>query len=245
MQAIISYGNYFNHGKHYQVRFVYENEVEAQAITSRIKNVEKDLSIIPHYTKYIKESVSHPLEIIEKTNIPKELLLPFISNLIKEYQAKIIIREQEFTTFDPYTIQESIDRLHINVILNKGVYCGQEDTYYVTFLYATDEQREEISYDLSCRLKTIMHDDDITGLFPIYINRNGKIPTKNGNTIGTVNIPEKLLSYLIKRFVEDYDMIVNIGNEKLKDKFDNEQFQLLLQKLELGRSRTKKRQSVH
>ena len=215
MKAIISHGYYFNHGKQYQVKFIYENELEVKSILSYIESIKTNSKINPYIGKYQSTKTKLPIEVITGTNLTKELLLPFINTLITKYDTKVIIREKEFNTFNQEEISEAIDKLHINATICKGNYFNFKDSYYVTFNYATDEQRNEINYDFNYRLKNILGSDNISesyNIFPFYIDELGNITTKNTGIIGGTNIPTELLPFLIKRFTENYDMIINIDN---------------------------------
>lgn len=239
MKAILSYENYYSYGKKYQVKFIYdneseaekftsyvvkfiyENELESQKMTSNLKPFEEKELIIPYYTKLIdKKEKQKTTNVIERTNIPKAFLIPFITMLISIKNCKIIIGKDEITSFDINTIQESIDKLHINGTLNKGEFFNLGDTYYITFRYATTEQKDELSYYFNCKLNY----NETNGMYPIAIDRSGCLTNKNNGTIIGTNIPKSKLSEFIKVFIEEYNMIITIGNEKLKEEFNEEKF---------------------
>lgn len=240
MKVILNYGRYFNYGKCYQAKFHFEDEIEAKEVSEYIEGLKERNSINPVYEKFSKKK---EINIIERTNIKKEMLLPFVKGLIEKFNGEIVIRNQEFTTFDVDCIKNAIDRLHINVTLNKGDYFSIPNTYYVIFSYANDEQRAEISYDFNCRLRYMLGEKFEAGIWPFSINNKGKMATHNSGIIGGTNIPVELLPYFIKRFIEEYDMVVNIDDVKFKNKFDEDMFQESLLTLEQnpGRSRTKKK----
>lgn len=204
MKAILSYGTYFNQGKNYQIKFIYNNEAEAKFITSYLK---------PFVTRKVIKPIYNNQKYIDKTNINEEILIPFISMLINIYNCNIRIGNQEYNSFNLSTIQDAIDKLHLNATLNKGDFLVLEDTYYLTFNYGNEEQKEELLYYFNC----ILNYPDI---YPVSINKFGKLTSKNNGPIIGTNIPEEKLPEILKIFIEKYDMIINIGNTRLKNSFD-------------------------
>lgn len=243
MKAIISHGYYFNYGKQYQVKFIYENEQETNTISSYIESIKDEHKMNPYNEKYINKENKTAMDVIKGTNIPKELLLPFINTLIKKFNSKIIIKNKNFTNFNTEEIEEAIDKLHINAIIGKGNYFDIDDTYYVIFNYATDEQKREINYDFNYRFKSIIggeYKPGIYKLFPFYIDDRGNITIKNTNTIGGTNIPTELLPLLIKTFIEDYNMIITIDDSISNSKENSSNIIKSLTTIKSGKVKTKK-----
>lgn len=248
MKAIISHGYYFNYGKQYQVKFIYENELEAKKLSSYIESIKDDNEINPYNGKYINEETNSPIEAIRGTNIKKDKLLPFINTLINNFNARVIIREQEFTNFNLEEINEAIDKLHINAIIYKGNYFDIDDTYYVTFNYATEEQKREINYDFNYRFKSIIggeYKPGIYKLFPFYIDEHSNITIKNTRTIGGTNIPTELLPFLIKIFIENYNMIITIDDSISNSKENSSNIIKSLTTIKTGKIKTRKRQGSY
>ena len=236
MKAILSYGNYFSYGKDYQVKFIYENELEAQNITSILKQFEAKKLINPYYTKFITKRSDHrAITVINKTNIPKDILLPFISMLITINNVNLTIGNKEFNTFNADNVLEAIDNLHINGILNKGEFFTMGYTYYISFRYASEDQKDELLYYFNCK-----SNNDI---YPIAIDKLGNITTKNNGTIICANVPKGMLNNIIKDFIEKYNMIITIGNHKLKDNFNEEELEKALCAIEVE-ERVKRRTRI-
>lgn len=241
MKVILNYGNYFNRGKNYQAEFIYDNIYEAESIQELIKNYEQ--KVFPYLGKFTEKRKNQSTTVIKGTNIPKDLLLQFINELITIHKATVAIGAQEFTTFNLPNIEEAIDTMHINIHLKKGDYFGFKDCYYATFKYASDEQREEVSYDFNVNLNTnIGQDYNINNnsyLFPFIIDRNGKITTQNTGIIGGTNLPEKLIPFFLKRFVSGYNAIVTINNQKYKTPDEIDELIKAINTFNQGRARTR------
>lgn len=212
MKVILSYGPYLGQGKNYQAKFIYDNTREIENIISCMNNLSTNKQFKP-----AKENIN----IISKTNIPKELLLPFINMLLNINNTIIVIANKEFTKENKECINDAIDNLHINVTLKKGKYFNLKNCYYVTFKYASDIQREEVTYDFNIRLNPIIgHNNESEPnnyLFPFTIDKNGNITFESTGIIGGTNIPEQTLPFFLKRFVNEYNAIIVSGNKKYKD----------------------------
>lgn len=243
MKAILSYGNYLNFGKQYQVKFVYENELEVKTIEELIKKIKEMYPINPIYEK--QEELKNT-NIINMSNIPKDILLPFISMLILLKNTKVIIGNEEFTNFDLNTIENAIDKLHINIFLFKGNYFELENKYYIIFKYANAEQSNEISYEFFNRLYPINIENvnriqkDEEYMIPFLIDKNGNLTLTSSRIIGGTNIPDDMLLPILKIFVEKYDAILTIGNEKLKNTINEEKFKNSLRTIETSKARIRK-----
>lgn len=243
MKAILNYKNYFNQGKQYHLNFIYDNEFEAQKMTSHLKLFQAKKIIEPHYIKIKSKKNDNILNIINSTNIHKDILIPFISMLMTNNNVKIIIENEQFNSFNLEIIQQAIDNLHINATINKGNFFSLGDTYYITFKYSNEEQKDEISYYFNCKYNY----DEIQDFLIIALDKFGKITNKNNGTIISTNIPKEKISIFIKDLIEKYDAIITIGNKKLKEHFDETTLLKALSTIdgeELGRSRTRKKQGI-
>lgn len=243
MKVILSYGNYFNHGKQYQAKFIYDNANESENVETCIINLGSDL-LKPYQEKFIKTPKTKPINVIGGTNIPADTLLPFINELLAIKNTTIVIGSQEFTKDNIDSIEDAIDTLHLNVTLQKGKYFGLGDCYYVKFKYASDEQRTEVSYDFNVNLNVLTGKDysseNDNYIFPFIVDRNGKITTQNTGIIGGTNIPKQAIPFFLLRFINEYNAIVTIGNEKFKKYLDSKRTIQALSELESGRARTHK-----
>ena len=224
MKVILNYGKYFNYGKQYQAKFVYENIEEAKKIKSWIKNnklLESHQELTSLSTNKSNKTES-PANIISQTSIPKDILLEFISELITLYQATILINDKEFNSIDFPNIINAINNLHLNINLKKGNYFGIKNTYYVTFKYSSDEQKEEVSYDFNMNLSPLIgkNADNESYIYPFIIDKNGKLTTENTGIIGGTNIPTPTLLFFIKRFIDEYNAIINVDDSLQQDKAD-------------------------
>lgn len=235
MKAILSYGKYFSCGKDYQIHFIYDNELEAQNISTILKKFKENKLITPYYTKYISKNNQKTFTVINKTNVPKEILLPFISMLITINKINLTIGGIIFNTFNIEKISQAIDNLHINGILNKGNFFSLEDTYYISFRYSSEKQKDELLYYFNFNTNNNIH--------PIIIDKLGNITSKNNGTVVCTNIPTENLNNIIKEFIEKYNMVIIIGNIKLKDKYNEEELNTALNTL-TNESNIKKRTKV-
>ena len=248
MKVILSYGSYFNHGKKYQVKFIYDNQIEIESIND-LMNKLKSTKLFNFY--YVDNSGNISFKrtnTLGGTDIPKDVLHPFISMLLSLKDTKVIIGAQEFTDYNQNTISEAIDTLHINATLNKGTYFTSNSSYYIVFKYATDEQSDEVLYDFHTRLNPLAGPtskrvtEGKEHIMPYIIDRHGDFTSKDANIIGGTNIPEDLLKEFIKSFIEELNMIITIGNQQFKETFDEEKFNEAISQIEPGR--TKSRQKV-
>ena len=87
MKAILSYKNYQSFGKQYQVKFVYENEVEVKKTSELIRTLKKEYLINPRCRKFKNNNI------VDKTNIPKNDILSFINKL---FSLKNIIKSKNY-----------------------------------------------------------------------------------------------------------------------------------------------------
>ena len=135
--------------------------------------------------------------------------------LISINKCNVNINGKEFTSFNQLDIEKAINSLHINATINKEENLTLEDTYYITFKYANEKQKEEITYFFNCKINYNKNNE----VYPITIDKNKCLTDKNNGTIIATNIPQANLKEIIKNFIEIYDIIINIDNEQLKDFF--------------------------
>ena len=215
MKVILSYEPYFGQGKKYQAKFIYDNTSEAKDIISCMNGLNANEQFKP-----VKENINT----ISKTNIPEEVLLPFINMILILRNTTVIIGNQEFTKENKDSIKDAIDNLHINITLKQGKYFNFKNCYYVTFKYASDTQREEVSYDFNVHLNSIIGRDSELGqtgyLFPFTIGKSGNITFENTGIIGGTNIPEQTLPFFLRKFINEYNAVITIGNRKYKSAED-------------------------
>ena len=224
MKVILNYGNYLCYGKQYQAKFVYESIDEATQICLWITSNQNKLLIDPvqkltYLPKSKYNNTSLQSSVITKTNIPKDILLQFINELINTYKATVIIGDKEFTNMEQANIAQAINKLHININLKKGKYFGFKDTYYAIFKYNTNDQKEEVSYDFNVNLSSLIgtNPENECYIFPFIIDKNGNITTENTGIIGGTNIPTQTLSFFLQRFIKEYNAIINIDDSLQKD----------------------------
>lgn len=250
MKVILTYGNYFNHGKQYQIKFVYDNQKEVKN-TKELMDKLRDPKAFNYY--YLDDSGNISLkrtDIIGGTNVPKNILHPFISMFLSVKNVSIHIGSQEFTSYETQKIDNAINTLHINATLSKGIYFGNTQTYYIVFKYASKEQQEELLYEFNNKLCLVTGinsrriSEGKEYIMPFLVDHTGNITTKNSNIIGGTNIPEDLLKEYIKMFIEKHDIIVNIGSIQLKETFDEQKFDEALSYIDPGRAKTRKKETI-
>lgn len=240
MKAILSYENYQSFGKQYQVKFVYENEVEVKKTSELIRALKKEYLINPRCRKFKNNNI------VDKTNIPKNDILSFINKLFSLKNIKIIIGNEEFINFEPNAIEKNINKLHINIILFKGDYFEQKDKYYAIFKYANEEQSNEISYEFFNRLypinientRRMQNGEDC--MTPFLIDKNGNLTLQSSRNIGGTSIPDDILQQILSFFVIKYDAILTIGDNIFIDTIDEEKLNMALSSIETGKSRIRK-----
>lgn len=235
MKVLLNYGIHYNQGKQYQAKFIYDNQFESENVASCINSINSTESFQPTY--------SDENNIITNTNIKKEALLPFLKLLLTFKDTTIIIGKQEFKKYNHEEIKNAIDKIHINITLKKGKYFNLQNCYYVTFKYASEEQKNEVTYDFTNNLSVINgynHSPDSNKyLFPFITDANGNITFKNTGIIGGTNIPEETLPFFITRFIKEYNAILHIDNQTFREL--NEIHQILTTVYNLNRVKTKKK----
>ena len=223
MKVLLTYDRYLKEGKQYQAKFIYDDVFEAEEISSCISSINTNNQFKTQPEQFIKNNKT--TSVIGRTNIPKDLLLSFISMLLTMNNSTIIIDNKKFTKDKQDGIEEAIDNLHININLNKGKYFHLNNCYYVTFKYATDDQRSEVYYDFNANLYPLIGQystlDNSPYLFPFIIDQFGNLTFNNTGIIGGTNIPEEALGFFLTKFINEYNGIITIGNEKFKDTVDS------------------------
>lgn len=250
MKVILSYGNYFNHGKQYQIKFEYQNQKEVQD-TKELMDKLKDTKTFNYYYLTDSKNISlKPTNIYGGTNVPKDIIHPFISMFLSIKNVSVVIGSKVFTSYETNKINEAINSLHINATLSKGIYFSTSSTYYIVFKYATKEQQDELLYEFHTKLRLqngINSQRAIDGkeyIMPFLVNHTGDITDKNANIIGGTNIPEDLLKEYIKLFIEEHNMIINVGSKQFKEKFDEQEFEEALSYIVPERAKIRKKETI-
>lgn len=247
MKVILSYGNYFNHGRQYQIKFEYENNQEVENTKELMDKLKDTKSFNYYYLDDFGNISFKKTNIYGGTDIPKDILHPFISMLLSIKNVTVVIGSQEFTSYETAKFSEAIDTLQINATLSKGIYFSTNSTYYIVFKYANDEQRDEMLYEFHTRLclhagiNSTRVTEGKEHIMPFLVDRTGDITAKNACIIGGTNIPEDLLKEYIRIFIEEHDMIVNIGNKQFREKFDEQKFNEALSYIDPGRARVRQK----
>lgn len=246
MKAILTYENYLNLGKQYQVKFIYETSGEIKRTSEWIIKMKKNGLIHPYYQDKNGVISYKNSDVIGGTNIPKDILLPFISMLISLKNVDVIIGNEEYSIYEQDVIEKAIEKLHINITLFKGIYFGLEEKYFITFKYANEQQINEISYAFTNQLNQMTGINSMRVkegkeyIVPFLIDENGRLILNSDGIIGGTNIPEDLLEQFLKIFVEQHNAILTIGNEKFKDTIDEQRLNRVLNYNEAGMIRTRK-----
>jgi len=244
MKAILSYGNYFNHGKQYQIKFIYDFIEEAILISNYIQNYNYNNEFKTSITTFNDHQHNQNVDIIDKTNIPKDSLLQIINELITQCNAKVIIGNQTFISFNQEAIENAINKLHINITLKRGKYFNLKDCYFATFKYFSDEQRSQVSYDFNINLNPLIgrnvDNNEDSYIYPFVVDRNGHITSENTDIIGGTNIPNHTLAFFLTRFINEYNAIITIDNKQFKDTIDSTKLLESLSNLEKAKTRIRR-----
>ena len=125
---------------------------------------------------------------------------------------------------------ENIENKELLVNLKKGEYFNYGDRYFVTFNYGSEEQQRRM-YELfengllnSYGSHSQRASEGKDYIMPYFIDEFGQVTPQNTGKIGGTSIPEDLLPEFIRRFIEVDKAIVNIGEQKMSEKFDYDQF---------------------
>ena len=108
MKAILTYK------ENYQINYIYQNEFEAESYTTYLLPFKKRKIIKASYKEIpTKRTNKETISIIEKTIIPENILIPFISMLISINKSTFIINQKEYTSFNINQIQNEINNINI------------------------------------------------------------------------------------------------------------------------------------
>lgn len=107
MKAILTYN------EKYQIKYIYDNEFEAEYFTTYLTTFKKRNLIKAYYTEInSKRTNKETIRIIEKTDIIESIIIPFISLLISINNIPVIINETEFTSFNITKIETELYNLN-------------------------------------------------------------------------------------------------------------------------------------
>lgn len=122
-----------------------------------------------------------------------------------------------------------------NIELKQGDYFNHGQHYFVEFKYGTAEQQRKM-YELfeqallpSYGSHSQRAKDGKEYIMPYFATENGTMTTNNTGRIGGTSIPEDLLPEFIRRFVEVDKATVKVGEQQIKDNFDYEAFNSMLE----------------
>ena len=108
MKAILTYK------ENYQITYIYQNEFEAESFTTYLLPFKNKKIINTYYTEIpTKRTNKETISIIEKTIIPSNIIIPYISMLISINKCTFIINQKEFTSFNINQIQNEINNINI------------------------------------------------------------------------------------------------------------------------------------
>lgn len=226
MKAVISYNNYCGIGRYYSIKLMYNDLGEAEKIREYVSLFENIKNIY-----CVKNN-----DIVKNIYVSKELLYLFIDILISEFDCSIMIgnymidKNCKFINDDMESINNYIDKLHTKATLNFGNYFSHENVYYVSFDYANDGDKDELLYYFNSELGNMMTN---LSMWPYIVSTKDKNNKHNcKNYVRGTNIPRELLPYFIEKFINDYHMVVNIGDYKLRNKFNRTDLIMGLSQLE-------------
>lgn len=104
MKAILTYNN------KYQITYIYDNEFEAINFTTYLTPFIKRKIIKVSYNE-IKTTLNN-INIIKKTDINENIIIPFISLLITIKNIPVIINKKEFTSFNINEIENELNNIN-------------------------------------------------------------------------------------------------------------------------------------
>lgn len=250
MKVILSYDNYFNQGKQYQAKFIYENNQEKETIANLMEQLKSTECFNFYYLDNQGNISFKENHTIGGTNIPQDILHPFIHMLLLIKNVTVIANKNNLTDYEITTIEDSINQLHINGTINKGSYFNQKSTYYIVFKYANDSQKDEILYAFHTALKQLAGTndkrilEDKEPIMPYFIDRTGSYTSKNAVIIGGINLPQDILYSFIKYFIEEHNMIINIENIMFKGTLTIPELTEALKHLEHSKIKTRKKETT-
>ncbi len=117
------------------------------------------------------------------------------------------------------------------VNLQYGEYLNYGIRFHVSFVYSTEEQKQEIYTFFENIIPTYGANSGRNDFIrPYLIDDNGQ-QTTVGNTVGGTNIPEDLLIFFLKRFIEVDKANVQVGNVMITGKIEDELLNAIVQSL--------------
>ena len=218
MKVILSYGSYFNYGKNYQIKFIYDNYEETIHIAELMNKIKSTKMFKFYYLDKNNEISFKNTNIYGGTNIPKDVLSPFIYMLLSLQNTTIIIANNQFSNYDQKEIENSINKLHINATLN----IKEQKNYYIEFKITSAEQQNDI-YQITKNIKELKH------LSLSRINNILRIEFKD--SIEELNKKEKTLENIISILIEQYNIILRINTYTFKERLESKTLQKALNSL--------------
>ena len=237
-------GKYFNYGDRYFVTFNYGSEEQQRKMYELFENgllnsygshsqradEGKDY-IMPYFVNEFGQVTPQDTGKIGGTSIPEDLLPEFIRRFIEVDKAVVNIGEQKISEkFDYNQFDKMVQKLRLQIDLQKGEYFNYGDRYFVTFNYGSEEQQRKM-YELfengllnSYGSHSQRADEGKDYIMPYFVNEFGQVTPQDTGKIGGTSIPEDLLPEFIRRFIEVDKAVVNIGEQKISEKFDYNQF---------------------
>ena len=244
-------GEYFNYGDRYFVTFNYGSEEQQSKMYelfekgllnsygshSQRANEGKDF-IMPYFVDEFEQMTPQNTGKIGGTNIPEDLLPEFIRRFVEVDKATVNIGYQKISgKFDYDQFDKMVQKLGLQIDLQKGEYFNYGDRYFVTFNYGSEEQQRKM-YELfekgllnSYGSHSQRADEGKDYIMPYFVDEFEQMTPQNTGKIGGTSIPEDLLPEFIRRFVEVEKATVNIGEQKISGKFDYDQFNEIVQSI--------------
>lgn len=257
MKIELKKGSYFSYGEKYYVEFTYENEEEKKRMYDVFENGflnsygsnsqrAKDGKeyIMPYLADENGNRTTQNTGRIGGTSIPKDLLALFIERFVELDGATVVIGDEEMKgKFNESKFEQLVSGLDLHIELKKGKYFSYGDRYYIEFNYGSEEQQRKI-YDLfenglipSYGSNSSWAKDGKEYIMPYLADENGNMTTHNTGRIGGVSIPKELLPAFLKRFMELEAATIKVGNEEMKGKFDEQEFEKMVSKLNITQKR--------
>lgn len=220
LKAVISYNDDCKKDRKYNINLIYNDLSEAVNVAHWIYQFEHRENI-----NILKNN-----NIVRNICVSMELLNDIIEYLVRDFNSEIIVGNCKIEDCYKFNINNYMDRLHTSATLKLGNYFSFEGVYYISFDYVNDYDKDKLLYYFNSELSNMMSN---LNMWPyIVCNKDKNKKNNNKNYVMGTNIPKELLPYFIKMFIEEYQMIINIGDYKLKDKFNNEELLECLSLLE-------------
>ena len=124
-----------------------------------------------------------------------------------------------------------------DLVLNLEKYFNYGDRYFVTFNYDSLEQQRKM-YELFVKGLLNSYGSHSTRasagkdyIMPYFVDEFEWMTPRDTGKISGTSMPEDLLPEFIRRFVEVDNAVVNIGEQKMSEKFDYDQFGEMIQSI--------------